>query len=109
MRFRIVNMKIPAVVYGLYLFETNLTKRDYLAIAAKLRYYANLDGFSNRGKTAVLRQSGRRFLAGCLFNYRKRYGTKQTEKKRKTRATKKIYIRQKDKSALPSKRYWFPD
>lgn len=46
MRFRIVDMKIPAVVYGLYLFETNLTKRDYLAIAAKLRYYANLDGVS---------------------------------------------------------------
>ena len=29
-----------------FIFETGLTEREFLAIAAKLRYYANLDGVS---------------------------------------------------------------
>ena len=46
MRFRLIDFKLPAVIYAVYLFETNLTEREFLAIAAKLRYYANLDGVS---------------------------------------------------------------
>ena len=46
MKFRLIDFELPAVVYGLHLFETNLTKREFLAIAAKLRYYANMDGVS---------------------------------------------------------------
>lgn len=46
MRFRLIDFKLPAVIYAVYLFETNLTEREFLAIAAKLRYYANMDGVS---------------------------------------------------------------
>ena len=46
MRFRLIDLKLPAAVYAIYLFETGLTEREFLAIAAKLRYYANLDGVS---------------------------------------------------------------
>ena len=46
MRFRLIDFKLPATVYAIYLFETGLTEREFLAIAAKLRYYANLDGVS---------------------------------------------------------------
>ena len=44
MKFRLNNLKLPARIYAVYLFETGLTEREFLAIAAKLRYYANLDG-----------------------------------------------------------------
>ena len=46
MKFRLNNLKLPARIYAVYLFETGLTEREFLAIAAKLRYYANLDGVS---------------------------------------------------------------
>ena len=46
MKFRLNNLKLPARIYAVYLFETGLTERDFLAISAKLRYYANLDGVS---------------------------------------------------------------
>ena len=46
MRFRLIDLKLPAAVYAIYIFQTGLTERDFLAIAAKLRYYANLDGVS---------------------------------------------------------------
>lgn len=46
MKFNIIDLKLPARIYAVYLFETGLTEREFLAIAAKLRYYANLDGVS---------------------------------------------------------------
>ena len=46
MKFRLNNLKLPARIYAVYLFETGLTEREFLAIAAKLRYYANMDGVS---------------------------------------------------------------
>lgn len=46
MIFRLIDLKLPAAVYAIYIFETGLTERDFLAISAKLRYYANLDGVS---------------------------------------------------------------
>ena len=46
MKFRLTDFKLPARIYAIYLFETGLTEREFLAIAAKLRYYANLDGVS---------------------------------------------------------------
>ena len=46
MKFKLTDFKLPARIYAIYLFETGLTEREFLAIAAKLRYYANLDGVS---------------------------------------------------------------
>ena len=46
MKFKLTDFKLPARIYAVYLFETGLTEREFLAIAAKLRYYANLDGVS---------------------------------------------------------------
>ena len=46
MRFRLIDLKLPAAVYAIYIFQTGLTERDFLAISAKLRYYANLDDVS---------------------------------------------------------------
>ena len=46
MKFRLTDFKLPARIYAVYLFETGLTERDFLAISAKLRYYANLDDVS---------------------------------------------------------------
>ena len=46
MRFRLIDLKLPAAVYAIYIFQTGLTERDFLAIAAKLRYYASLDDVS---------------------------------------------------------------
>ena len=46
MIFSLVDFKLPSTVYAIYLFETGLTEREFLAIAAKLRYYANLDDVS---------------------------------------------------------------
>ena len=46
MKFKLTDFKLPARIYAVYLFETGLTEREFLAIAAKLRYYANMDGVS---------------------------------------------------------------
>ena len=46
MKFKLTDFKLPARIYAVYLFETGLTEREFLAISAKLRYYANLDGVS---------------------------------------------------------------
>ena len=46
MRFRLTDFKLPATLYAIYLFETNLTKHDFLAICSKLRYYATQNGVS---------------------------------------------------------------
>lgn len=46
MKFRLTDFKLPARIYAIYIFQTGLTEREFLAIAAKLRYYANLDGVS---------------------------------------------------------------
>lgn len=46
MIFRLIDLKLPAAVYAIYIFQTGLTERDFLAISAKLRYYANLDDVS---------------------------------------------------------------
>ena len=46
MKFRLTDFKLPARIYAVYLFETGLTERDFLAICSKLRYYATQDGVS---------------------------------------------------------------
>ena len=46
MKFKLTDFQLPARIYAVYLFETGLTEREFLAIAAKLRYYANMDGVS---------------------------------------------------------------
>ena len=46
MKFKLTDFKLPARIYAVYLFETGLTERDFLAICSKLRYYATQDGVS---------------------------------------------------------------
>ena len=46
MRFRLTDLKLPAAVYAIYIFQTGLTEREFLAICSKLRYYATQDGVS---------------------------------------------------------------
>lgn len=46
MRFRLTDLKLPAAVYAIYIFQTGLTEREFLAICSKLRYYATRDGVS---------------------------------------------------------------
>lgn len=46
MIFRLVDFKLPATVYAIYLFETGMTEREFLAICSKLRYFATQNGVS---------------------------------------------------------------
>lgn len=46
MKFKLKDFKLPARIYAVYLFETGLTEREFLAICSKLRYYATQDGVS---------------------------------------------------------------
>lgn len=46
MIFKLVDFKLPATVYAIYLFETGMTEREFLAICSKLRYYATQNGVS---------------------------------------------------------------
>lgn len=46
MIFRLIDLKLPAAVYAIYIFQTGLTEREFLAICSKLRYYATQDGVS---------------------------------------------------------------
>lgn len=46
MIFRLIDLKLPSAVYAIYIFQTGLTEREFLAICSKLRYYATQDGVS---------------------------------------------------------------
>ena len=46
MKFKIKDINLCANLYSVYIFQTNLTERQYYQIASLLRYYCKKDGVS---------------------------------------------------------------